>query len=249
MNDTRQFRGSVVSVYKTIKEEIIDNILSGVFQPGDQIPTQEYYAEKYDVTRIVVRSAIRDLVAKELLITRKGKGTFVKDNYSNMLTPFQPTGFTEGVKNKEKLIASSLLLGIRVIPASVKVARYLAVEAGTPVVAIERVRLLSGKPISHEKAYIEQRRVLAVDFQAADLTTHSLYALLRENAGLIPCHSQEEIRAIACPQYQAQHLQIEEGSPVAYLKIRTMLEDRTTMAYSEVFQNTETVEIRVLTKQ
>lgn len=243
--DNRQFRRAVVPIYKTIKEEIVDDILSGLFQPGDQIPTQEYYADKYGVSRIVVRSAINELIEKELLISRKGKGTFVNQIYSDMLTPFKYSGFSEGIKDKGA--ASSRVIRIASETAKAKISRYLAIPDGTEVVVIERVRMLMGKPISCEVAYMDRQKVGHVDFEGAHLERHSLFALLREQAGLVPSHSQEEIRAVSCPAYQASLLNISEGDPIAYLKIRTLTEDQTVMAYSEVFQNTETMEIRIKT--
>lgn len=245
--DNRQFRRAVVPIYKTIKEEIVDDILSGLFQPGDQIPTQEYYAEKYGVSRIVVRSAINELVEKELLITQKGKGTFVNQIYSNMLTPFKYSGFSEGIKAKDRDAASSRMIRIAHEAATAKIARYLAIPDCALVVIIERVRMLMGKPISYEAAYLDEQKVKDVDFEAAHLDKHSLFALLRDQAGLVPSHSLEEIRAVSCPGYQAALLNISEGEPIAYLKIRTLTENQTVMAYSEVFQNTETMEIQIKT--
>lgn len=245
--DNRQFRRAVVPIYKTIKEEIVDDILSGLFQPGDQIPTQEYYAEKYGVSRIVVRSAINELIKKELLISYKGKGTFVNQIYSNMLTPFKYSGFSEGIKSEDKDAVSSRVICIVHKEATAKIARYLAIPDGSQVVVIERVRMLMGKPISYEIAYMDSQKVRSIDFEGAHLERHSLFALLREQAGLIPSHSQEEIRAVSCPGYQAGLLDISEGDPIAYLKIRTLTESQTVMAYSEVFQNTETMEIRIKT--
>lgn len=243
--DNRRFRGAMVPIYKTIKEEIVDDILSGLFQPGDKIPTQDYYAEKYGVSRIVVRCAFNELIEKELLVSYRGKGTFVKEIYSNMFTPFKTSGFSEGVKEKGRGVASSRVIRMTCETSTAKIARYLEISCGAPVMVIERVRMLAGKPISHEVAYLDQHRVEMVDFQAADLENHSLFALLQEQAGLIPSNSQEEIRAVACPEYQAKLLNINEGEPVAYLKIRTLTEGQAVMAYSEVFQNTETMEIRI----
>ena len=40
-------------------------------------------------------------------------------------------------------------------------------------------------------------------YLAAHLDKHSLFALLRDQAGLVPSHSLEEIRAVSCPGYQA----------------------------------------------
>ena len=61
--------------HKQIKEDIVEDILGGVYEPGDMIPKQSDYAKEYNVSRLTVRKAIDDLVAKGILRTEKGKGT------------------------------------------------------------------------------------------------------------------------------------------------------------------------------
>jgi DNA-binding FadR family transcriptional regulator len=62
-------------------------ILSGTFPPGSRLPTEHELSESFDVSRTVVRDALRVLDARGLVEVRRGTGTLVKpssvDAYSS----------------------------------------------------------------------------------------------------------------------------------------------------------------------
>ena len=62
-----------VSVASAIENQIIE----GVLKPGDQVPSEQELIETYNVSRSTLREAIKSLVSKGTLETRRGKGTFV----------------------------------------------------------------------------------------------------------------------------------------------------------------------------
>jgi len=68
---------------KTVKlgdqlhEQILDWIISGTLKEGDKIPSENELCKSFQVSRPIVREAIMKLQADELVITKKGIGTFV----------------------------------------------------------------------------------------------------------------------------------------------------------------------------
>ncbi len=68
---------------KTVKlgdqlhEQILDWIISGALKEGDKIPSENELCKSFQVSRPIVREAIIKLQAEELVITKKGIGTFV----------------------------------------------------------------------------------------------------------------------------------------------------------------------------
>jgi len=68
---------------KTVKlgdqlhEQILDWIISGTLKEGDKIPSENELCKSFKVSRPIVREAIMKLQAEELVITKKGIGTFV----------------------------------------------------------------------------------------------------------------------------------------------------------------------------
>lgn len=61
-----------------VAKQLRSLIESGEYKPGDKLPSERALCEMMAVSRIAVREAIRDLVAKNLLEVRAGNGTYVK---------------------------------------------------------------------------------------------------------------------------------------------------------------------------
>lgn len=60
-----------------VVQEIINDIDKGKYQSGDKLPTEHELIEQFGVSRTVIREAIANLRASNLIETRQGKGAFV----------------------------------------------------------------------------------------------------------------------------------------------------------------------------
>jgi GntR family transcriptional regulator, transcriptional repressor for pyruvate dehydrogenase complex len=78
-------------IREQVFEQLLGQITTGVWNPGDKLPSENELASLLGVSRISVREAIRKLSALYLVETFQGKGTFVKEftatNYLKSLTP------------------------------------------------------------------------------------------------------------------------------------------------------------------
>lgn len=64
-------------LHETIASRLEEMILEGEFRPGEALPTENEMATQFQVSRTVVRDAIRVLDTKGLVEIRHGVGTFV----------------------------------------------------------------------------------------------------------------------------------------------------------------------------
>lgn len=62
--------------YHTLKETLKDDILSGVYQPGDKMPSENQLVQEYDLSRHTVRKALSILEEEGYIVAVHGKGTF-----------------------------------------------------------------------------------------------------------------------------------------------------------------------------
>ncbi|MEP0522085.1 MAG: FadR/GntR family transcriptional regulator [Hyphomicrobiales bacterium] len=62
-----------------VAHQIEELVLQGVLKPGDRIPGERTLSKSLNVSRPVLRDALQDLEARELLTTRQGEGTMVAD--------------------------------------------------------------------------------------------------------------------------------------------------------------------------
>ncbi|MGH0054144.1 MAG: FadR/GntR family transcriptional regulator [Sphaerochaetaceae bacterium] len=68
-------------IYEIIVEEIGKLIDAEHLKPGDKLPPEREIATLLSVSRTSVRQAISTLVAKGVLVSRQGDGTYVSDSY------------------------------------------------------------------------------------------------------------------------------------------------------------------------
>ena len=71
---------------KRLSDDIADVILSMItvekkYNPGDKLPNEMELSEQLGVSRITLREAIRILVTANVLEIKRGKGTFVKEDF------------------------------------------------------------------------------------------------------------------------------------------------------------------------
>ena len=72
-------------------DELLNQITSGTWKPGEKIPSENELTKAMNVSRITIRAAIQKLATMDLVETHQGKGTFVKEfttsNYLKSLAP------------------------------------------------------------------------------------------------------------------------------------------------------------------
>lgn len=164
--------------YHDIKELIREEILTGKFPPGSQLPSEPKLAELYRASRGTIREALRELEQDAVIARRSGIGTIVLRRPKSALI----TSFTEQVR-AAGMKPSTELLGARRVMASEARGRVIEAfllddeaAARTPVYEIDRLRCGDARPLAQQTIYL-----LVSDFgsdllEEADLTG-SLFTL------------------------------------------------------------------------
>jgi GntR family transcriptional regulator, transcriptional repressor for pyruvate dehydrogenase complex len=75
--DIRLPQTAVPSRVETVAEALLQPILAGDWRPHDRLPSEHALADRYKVSRAVVREAIARLKSDGYVETRQGKGAFV----------------------------------------------------------------------------------------------------------------------------------------------------------------------------
>jgi multiple sugar transport system substrate-binding protein len=70
-------RNSPIPIYHQLKSLILEQIGSGLWRPGDRIPTEQELCQLYGISRSPVRQALTELAREGVLTRRPGQGTFV----------------------------------------------------------------------------------------------------------------------------------------------------------------------------
>ena len=70
-------QNALTPLYEQLKNAIKEDIQAQIYRPGDRMPSEAELEEKYQVSRITVRRAVKELCEEEILVRKQGKGTFV----------------------------------------------------------------------------------------------------------------------------------------------------------------------------
>lgn len=73
-------------MYQQIAEDLRRQIEAGELPPDAQLPTEMELREKYQASRNTVRDAVKVLIARGLVETRPGQGTFVAQEIVPLIT-------------------------------------------------------------------------------------------------------------------------------------------------------------------
>jgi GntR family transcriptional regulator len=76
-NSARLDRTSFVPLYYQLQEVLKEQIESGVWAPGEALPSEPELARRFGISRVVVRQALAILQDDRQIVRVKGRGTFV----------------------------------------------------------------------------------------------------------------------------------------------------------------------------
>jgi GntR family transcriptional regulator len=203
-------------------------IANGELSPGAQLPGEPELCNLYGISRTVVRQALGEMEQQNLIVRRKGKGTFVAAPKVNESLAQKLTGFYRDMVERGYRVTTEVLHH-RVAPANGKVAEYLQVELDSPVIDIRRLRFINDEPIQLVTSYLPY--ALCPRLAEVDLTQRSLYDVLENECGLIIARGRRFIEAVAANDSEAKLLRIERGAPLVMLDSVSLLEDGRPVEY------------------
>lgn len=201
---------SPLPLYAQLESILADEIAAGAYPPGSRLPNEDQLVERYAVSRTTVRQTIQNLVGRGLVEIRRGKGTFVlQPKITHELTEL--TGFVEDMQSLGRR-ASARLLGKEIVPASESVALQLAINAGTPVVRIQRVRLADNSPLSFDETYLP--REIGERILENDLETEPIFSLLEQKYDTPLLEAEYRLEAVSADAIVARALGIAVSGPI-----------------------------------
>lgn len=203
-------RNSFVPLYHQLYEALRGQLETGVYQPGDRIPTEAELCELYSVSQITIRQALNMLVDAGLIYRRKGKGTFVsKPAITASLRKL--ISFEEDMRQRG-LAHHTDVLDMGTAAVSQHTAQALKVEIGEEVVYVSRLRYAEGDPLCVERTSILKK--VCPDLLRHDLAAEPLMEILRRQYGIVLTRALQTIRARQAGSEYAKLLNIAPEDPL-----------------------------------
>lgn len=205
-------------LYLQLKKILRTAVVNGEYAQGQQIPTEQELMKQYNVSRITVRRAIQELINEKYLVKSQGKGTFV-----NQVRPKRELvnlkSFTEACEDNHQ-VAKSQVLSVTLDKATKHDISRLGVGEEDKVIHITRLRYRDDVPLLIEHSYYPYPKF---EFLMNHNLSGSVYAILKEEIGLIPVRSEKSVEIAYATAEQAQQLGINKGA--ALFLMRTIVFD------------------------
>lgn len=166
-------RSSPAPLYFQVAQHLEQAIDSGLLQPGTLLLNEIELASALNLSRPTMRSAMRTLVDKGLVVRRRGIGTRVVQ--PKMRRSLQLTSLYDDLARTGQRPTTEVL-SFEMTEATADVAERLNIEQDAEVVELVRLRSANSKPIAKMKNHLPAR---VVGFTADDLAARGLYDLVR----------------------------------------------------------------------
>jgi GntR family transcriptional regulator len=225
--------------YQRIVTDLRDGVLTGRLEPDSQLPSENELAAEYQVSRPTVRRALALLRAEGLIVTKQGRGAFVRpkgqvgitvtgSNYRRHrglgLPGFNAQALEQGQRARQEI------LEVAAVPASAEIAMRLDIDAGADVVARRRLFWLEEEPASITDSYYPASLAAGTALERPGRIKGGAHAVIEDPEGPIRRHvarSVDEISGRMPTPDEAALLRLPQGVPV-FRVLRTVYdsEDR-----------------------
>ena len=213
MNQNSVDLDSPILLYEQIKAGIKELIKTNSLKAGDKIPNESELCGIFDVSRITIRRAIKELGEEGVIEVIRGKGTFVRASKKD-LHLLNLKGFTEGLSTEENNIEKEILHK-RIITDDGEISKIFAHKHTEFVELVRLVKDAEG-PFSVDYAYLP----LDIYPGIQDLLDDSVstFALIRETYKVPFTKVKKEIEYVHPPAELCKCLGINKTSSVILVK-------------------------------
>jgi GntR family transcriptional regulator len=198
-----------VPSYYRLESHLRESIRSGTLRSGDPIPPESQFCQQFNVSRTTVRQALSRLVYEGLIIRHRGRGSFVAEPRLEHSKPF--LSFEEEMRARGATTAIKLL-DMRTEPADRKVAENLGIAEGTPVVVLERLRLVNGQVVGYEIRYLPRK--IGEALTPDEIHNQPLVPAVRRILGKPRTRLSLRVTASLARKEEARVLETKLGAPV-----------------------------------
>ncbi|HWG61557.1 MAG TPA: GntR family transcriptional regulator [Streptosporangiaceae bacterium] len=199
-----------VPKYYAIKNQLLD--LTVTMPAGSPVPPERELAQRYGTSRTTIRQALAELVMEGRLLRMQGKGTFVaKPKVAQLL---ELASYTQGMR-AHGLNPQTQILDTTYVPADDHLAALLAIQPGSRVLRVHRLRLADGEPMSTDTSHLAAGRFPGL---RKNLDRYaSLYEALAAAYDIQLAEAEETIETVLADPQDARLLGVDVGMPLLLL--------------------------------
>jgi len=202
-----------IPLYYQIKRFVLAQIKNGSWPVGHQIPTEQQFCEKFDISRPTVRQAISELISEGHLSKKNRKVTVSKPKMDGSF--FSKLQSFNAEMQAKDLTPSTRVLTIEV-RTNAEVSEKLALEKDAQCIYLERVRYADDDPIVWVETYIPHKSM--PDLKSVDFRHASLYETIEKRYQIRIERVDRIVEAILAGSRESELLGVDKGDPICFVK-------------------------------
>ena len=230
-------RSSPIPLHYQLSNHIKKQIEEGILKPGDPLLPESEIASLAGVSTTVVRQALSYLRRAGLIITQRGKGTFVAKPKTT-LEFIQRTYSSHEELVKMGVKVSTKVLVLEEIPVVFAfLLNKLGLSGNEHVIKLSRLRFVNGVPMFLWTSYLPFR--LCQPLLREDFTKVSLYKALKDKCNLHITKARRWIEVAKADFYKAKLLEIPELEPLFRIESIAYTDKEVPVEYYEGWYRTD----------
>ena len=207
-------------LYRRVQAALTRKLAAGVWKPGEAIPSEAALAEEFDCSIGTLRKAVDELAAGNILVRQQGRGTFVATHSEDRtLFHFFHIARKAGVGgDSTRELPVHELLSFRAGKASAGEAGPLAIGAGTPVLRMENVLKLGGRPVIFDSVTVPSALYSGLTEKAYREREGTIYGLYQARFGINVIRISERLAAEIAPSSVQNFLTVSNNVPTLVIR-------------------------------
>ena len=232
-------RETSVPLYIQMAQDLEDRIQEGIFKPGSKIPSETELMKKYGVSRITARQAMKYLSERDLIVRRRGLGSFVRrtEVQQNVAELF---GLYQSLTKIDTDLTMEFLKYEKV-SANKDVQENLRIQKDEKILNFIRLYHIKHEVLLAADVFIPWS--IASNWSREEASVKDSLRLLEENAGMKIGNMQLWIRATKAKDPMAEYLQVPIDSPVLELRRLAFSNEGRPLQYAIVIFQGESYEL------
>lgn len=240
-------------LYRQVAGEIRKEIKTGVWSPGEKLPSEPELAQRYAVSRATVRESLRVLEQDGVVRASRGHGTFVRpaeviphvgiNTLYSICETISRQGYTPSTTDVS--ITRGDLKDAFCAPFPTQPRSEMpALPHDEPVAIIDRTRRADGWPVAYTRDAVPLRLLENPGWEER-VASGSLFDLLRERDAEVD-YTYTRIFAVEAPKEVAQRLELKPGAPLLMMEETVYDKAGVPLLASRDFYRTDRIEVMVV---
>ena len=231
----RRARKSGIPLYYQVMRNLKEQIVSGRVHPGDRLPSEIALTERFHVSRVVIRQALRILEEEALIERVKGRGTFVATGIAEDAAP-RITGSLEDLIHVGP-DTTTKVIGFGLVKATPDLAEVFGVDEGADLFYVQRVRLVADRPLAVLVNHLPYD--VGAQIPVGELTEKPLIVLIEKRAHVTIEWASQVFQAVAADDEMAQLLGVDMLTPLLKLTLTVYSVDGSVVNLAHVFYRSD----------